>query len=56
MIDKHFIENRIHKLENILFDLQKRLLPNNKEQYNIMAYVYIEKIEELKKLYKDEED
>ena len=40
--------NNIEKLENILADLKKRLLPEHEEQYKAMAEVYIRKIKELK--------
>lgn len=46
--EKQFIENRIKKLENILFDLKERLLPDREEQYKAMAAVYVRKIIELR--------
>ncbi|MBS4959103.1 MAG: hypothetical protein KHZ99_19075, partial [Clostridium sp.] len=46
--EKQFIENRIKKLENILFDLKERLLPDREEQYKVMAAVYVRKIIELR--------
>lgn len=46
--EKKFIENRIRKLENILFDLKEKLLPDREDQYNAMAYVYVKKIIELR--------
>ena len=46
--EKQFIEKRINKLENILFDLKERLLPEREEQYKAMASVYVRKIIELR--------
>ncbi len=46
--EKQFIEKRINKLENILFDLKEKLLPEREEQYKSMAAVYVRKIIELR--------
>lgn len=46
--EKQFIEKRINKLENILFDLKEKLLPEREEQYKAMAAVYVRKIIELR--------
>ncbi|MCE9656685.1 hypothetical protein LPC13_15575 [Clostridium celatum] len=46
--EKQFIEKRINKLENILFDLKERLLPEREEQYKAMASIYVRKIIELR--------
>ena len=46
--EKQFIKKRINKLENILFDLKEKLLPEREEQYKTMAAVYTRKIIKLK--------